>query len=176
MSGPDRQSPDGTRNQQMRTVRLEHRQLGRITERHFPERIPDGKRKKCLVCAGTDRLKKSRIMWWCGTCKVGLCVGRCFNACFIDFKRAFDTLIHPGIERMTDASDDNMNNDSNNENPESMTKRGIVEDAGEEEECNQPATEPRRKRSTSIPVTRGRVDRLACPSGYKPVSNEDRRP
>ncbi|CAG2252077.1 unnamed protein product [Mytilus edulis] len=70
---------DGTRNQQMRTVRLEHRQLGRITERHFPERIPDGKRKKCVVCAGTDRLKKSRIQWWCGTCKVGLCVGRCFK-------------------------------------------------------------------------------------------------
>ena len=41
------------RNQQVREVRQEHRQLTRITERYFPEKIPDGKRKKCVVCSSS---------------------------------------------------------------------------------------------------------------------------
>jgi len=41
------------RNEQVRVVRQEHRQLTRITERHFPEKISDGKRKKCVVCSST---------------------------------------------------------------------------------------------------------------------------
>jgi hypothetical protein len=39
------------RNQQVSEVRQEHRQLTSITERYFPEKIPDGKRKKCVVCS-----------------------------------------------------------------------------------------------------------------------------
>ena len=39
------------RNQEVRVARQEHRQLTRITERYFLEKIPDGKRKKCAVCS-----------------------------------------------------------------------------------------------------------------------------
>lgn len=69
----------GSRNRQMRLVPVQHRTLARLTERHFPSVIPDGKRKKCVVCSGNDRFKKTRIQWWCQDCDVGLCVDGCFR-------------------------------------------------------------------------------------------------
>ncbi|XP_052682713.1 uncharacterized protein LOC128163207 [Crassostrea angulata] len=46
------------------------RTLARLIERHFPSVIPEGKRKKCVVCAGNDRFRKTRIQWWCQDCEV----------------------------------------------------------------------------------------------------------
>ena len=69
----------GNRNRQMRLVPVQHRSLARLSDRHFPSIIPEGKRKKCVVCAGNDRFKKTRIQWWCEDCKVGLCVNQCFK-------------------------------------------------------------------------------------------------
>lgn len=48
----------GSRNRQMRLVPVQHRTLARLTERHFPSVIPDGKRKKCVVCAENDLSRK----------------------------------------------------------------------------------------------------------------------
>ena len=68
------------RNEQVRVVRQGHRQLTRITERLFPEKIPDGKRKKCVVRSSShERFRKSWIQWWCPNCKVGPCVEWCFS-------------------------------------------------------------------------------------------------
>jgi len=65
-------------NEQVRVVRQEHGQLTRITERHFPEKIPDG--KKYVVCSSShERLRKTWIQWWCPNCKVGFCVEWCFS-------------------------------------------------------------------------------------------------
>ena len=52
----------------------------RKTERHFIEKIPDGKRRKCAVCRQnrSDGFKGSRITTWCKDCGVGLCKGECF--------------------------------------------------------------------------------------------------
>lgn len=52
----------------------------RKTERHFVEKIPDGKRRKCVVCCQkrADGFKGSRITTWCKDCGVGLCKGDCF--------------------------------------------------------------------------------------------------
>ena len=69
----------GNRNRQMRLVPVQHRSLARLSERHFPSIIPEGKRKKFVVFAGNDRFKKTRIQWWCDDCKVGLCVNQCFK-------------------------------------------------------------------------------------------------
>jgi hypothetical protein len=54
----------------------------RKTERHFLEKIPDSKRKKCVVCCQkrVDGYKGSRITTWCKDCGVGLCKGECFIA------------------------------------------------------------------------------------------------
>ncbi|VDI65518.1 Hypothetical predicted protein [Mytilus galloprovincialis] len=93
------------------------------------------------------------------------------------FKDTFNMDDDEKVLRMSDVSDDD-----NNETLDPMTVEEVAEDAGEKEkeECNQPAIEPRRKRpqrkaarrSTSLPVTRGRAKRLACPSGYKPVEDQ----
>ena len=50
------------------------------TERHFLSKIPDGKRKKCVVCGQRreEGYKGSRITTWCEDCGVGLCKGECF--------------------------------------------------------------------------------------------------
>ena len=77
MSGINRRFP---KKKQQARVRHQHMQLPRITKRHFPEKIPDGKRKKCVVCSTShERFRKSRIQWWCPNCKVGLCVEGCFR-------------------------------------------------------------------------------------------------
>ena len=48
------------RNQQVRVVRQEHRQLTQFTERHVPNKIPDGNRKKCVVCSSShERFRKT---------------------------------------------------------------------------------------------------------------------
>ena len=68
------------RNQQVRVVRQEHRQLTRITEIHFPEKIQDVKRKKCVVYPSSrERFRKTWIQWWCPNCKIRLCVEGCFS-------------------------------------------------------------------------------------------------
>ena len=68
------------RNEQVGVVRQGHRKVTRITERHFPEKIPDGKRKKCVVCSSShERFRKTWIHWWCPNCKVGPCVEWCFS-------------------------------------------------------------------------------------------------
>ncbi|XP_067945031.1 piggyBac transposable element-derived protein 4-like [Watersipora subatra] len=56
--------------------------VARKTARHFLEVIPDGKRKKCTVCAKPrgQGYKGSRIGTWCKDCGVGLCKGACFNS------------------------------------------------------------------------------------------------
>ncbi|CAC5400023.1 unnamed protein product [Mytilus coruscus] len=46
---------------------------------HFLDVIPDGKRRKCVVCSGYNKYRKSPISTWCSVCSVGLCVGRCFR-------------------------------------------------------------------------------------------------
>jgi hypothetical protein len=57
-----------------------HLLLTRITERLFPEKIPDGKRKKCVVRSSSHgRFRKTWIQWWCPNCKVGPCVEWCFS-------------------------------------------------------------------------------------------------
>ena len=45
-----------------------------------PQKNPDGKRKKCILCLSShERFRKTRIQWWCPNCKVGLCVEGCFR-------------------------------------------------------------------------------------------------
>ncbi|XP_067935863.1 E3 ubiquitin-protein ligase TRIM33-like isoform X2 [Watersipora subatra] len=57
--------------------------LARKTQRHFIDTIPNGKRRKCVVCAKPrhhgDGYKKTRIRTWCKDCDVGLCKGECFR-------------------------------------------------------------------------------------------------
>ncbi|XP_067947420.1 piggyBac transposable element-derived protein 4-like [Watersipora subatra] len=50
--------------------------------RHFFEVIPNGKRKKCTVCAKPigQGYKGSKIGTWDKDCGVGLCKGACFNS------------------------------------------------------------------------------------------------
>jgi hypothetical protein len=45
-----------------------------------PDIIPEGRRRKCAVCADRNNtFRKSRISTWCSTCGVGLCVRDCFR-------------------------------------------------------------------------------------------------
>ncbi|XP_061170531.1 piggyBac transposable element-derived protein 4-like [Saccostrea echinata] len=70
----------GSRNRQLRIIPVQHRTLARLSERHFPSKIPDGNRKRCAVCAGHGGgFRKTRIPWWCEDCRVGLCVEGCFR-------------------------------------------------------------------------------------------------
>jgi hypothetical protein len=50
--------------------------LTRITERHFLEKIPDGKRKKCVVFLKSSRPVKKNSGGV--LTKVGLCIEGCF--------------------------------------------------------------------------------------------------
>lgn len=47
-------------------------ELNRLTERHFPDYIPDGLRRRCRVC-------KKRTRFMCDQCRSGLCIGQCFK-------------------------------------------------------------------------------------------------
>ncbi|XP_064598470.1 piggyBac transposable element-derived protein 4-like [Liolophura sinensis] len=57
--------------------------LARKSARHFISKIPDGKRRKCAVCAKSRQsglgYQGSRIGTWCKDCGVGLCRNQCFE-------------------------------------------------------------------------------------------------
>jgi len=54
----------------------------RLDERHFPERIPTEKKgrptKRCVVCYKSNRSKET--VFWCPECEAALCVEECFKA------------------------------------------------------------------------------------------------
>ena len=57
-----------------------HLPVGHHNQHHYIDIIPEGRRRKCAVCADRNNtFKKSRISTWCSTCDVGLCVGDCFR-------------------------------------------------------------------------------------------------
>jgi uncharacterized Zn-finger protein len=54
----------------------------RLTERHFPERIPPTGRKakpyrRCVVCVRKGQRKESQ--YWCSDCEAALCLEGCFK-------------------------------------------------------------------------------------------------
>jgi len=55
----------------------------RLLERHFPERIPPIEKKarpskRCVVCYKNNRRKET--VFWCTECEAALCVEECFKA------------------------------------------------------------------------------------------------
>ena len=55
----------------------------RLVERHFPERIPPTEKKarptkRCVVCYKNNRRKET--VFWCPECEAALCVEECFKA------------------------------------------------------------------------------------------------
>lgn len=55
----------------------------RLLERHFPERIPPTEKKarptkRCVVCYKHNRRKET--VFWCPECEAALCVEECFKA------------------------------------------------------------------------------------------------
>ena len=51
----------------------------RLTERAFPEPIPDGKRADCLVCSQRGKGGRHQTRMRCKGCKAPLCVHPCFE-------------------------------------------------------------------------------------------------
>ena len=52
----------------------------RLDQKHFIEYIPDGKRKKCVVCGDRPQtFSGTRVRTYCPDCNVGLCIGECFR-------------------------------------------------------------------------------------------------
>ena len=54
----------------------------RLVERHFPERIPPTEKKarptrRCVVCYKNNRRKET--VFWCPECEAALCVEECFK-------------------------------------------------------------------------------------------------
>ena len=57
-----------------------HLPVAHHNQHHYIDIIPEGRRRKCDVCADRNNtFRKSRISTWCSTCVVGLCVGDCFR-------------------------------------------------------------------------------------------------
>jgi hypothetical protein len=57
-----------------------HLPVAHHNQHHYIDIIPEGRRRKCTVCADRNNtFRKSRISTWCSTCGVGLCVGDCFR-------------------------------------------------------------------------------------------------
>jgi hypothetical protein len=50
---------------------------GRLTERHFLSRHPEGKKLDCRLCSDRNR-SRVRTRCWCKDCKVALCWDGCF--------------------------------------------------------------------------------------------------
>ena len=62
---------------------------GRLTERHFPSLITNGRRRKCHICSNTrkkPRNNNQKTYYECVECNVGLCVSPCF--------KEYHTLMH----------------------------------------------------------------------------------
>jgi hypothetical protein len=57
-----------------------HLSVANHNQHHYIDIIPEGRRRKCAVCADrSNTFRKSRISTWCSTCGVGLCVVDCFR-------------------------------------------------------------------------------------------------
>ena len=50
----------------------------RLIERHFPERIPPTEKKRYVVCYKNNRRKET--VFWSPKCEAALCVEECFKA------------------------------------------------------------------------------------------------
>ena len=59
-----------------------NKNVPRLDERHFPERIPPTEKKarptRCVVCNKNNR-RKETVFWW-PECEAALCVEECFKA------------------------------------------------------------------------------------------------
>ena len=62
---------------------IPQKNVPRLLERHFPERIPPTERKarptkRCVVCYKNNRRKET--VFWCPECEAALCVEGSFKA------------------------------------------------------------------------------------------------